>query len=30
MSIAGTGEVFVSAAVKDIVTGSGLSFEERG
>jgi hypothetical protein len=24
------GEVFVSAAVKDIVTGSRLSFEERG
>ena len=30
MSLAGPGEVFVSAAVKDIVAGSGLSFEERG
>jgi class 3 adenylate cyclase len=30
MSIAGPGEVLVSATVKDIVAGSGLSFAERG
>lgn len=30
MSLASPGEVFVSAAIKDIVAGSGLIFEERG
>jgi class 3 adenylate cyclase len=27
---AGPGEVLVSSTVKDLVVGSGLSFEERG
>lgn len=27
---AGQGEVFVSSTVKDLVAGSGLSFEDRG
>jgi class 3 adenylate cyclase len=30
MAAAGTSEVFVSSTVKDLVGGSGLSFEERG
>lgn len=30
MSAAGPGEVFVSRTVVDLVTGSGISFEERG
>jgi class 3 adenylate cyclase len=30
MSLAGPGEVLVSGTVKDLVAGSGLSFEDRG
>jgi len=30
MSVAGAGEVFVSSTVKDLVTGSDLSFDDRG
>ena len=30
MSEAGPGEVFVSSTVKDLVTGSDLSFSDRG
>jgi class 3 adenylate cyclase len=30
MSLAGAGEVIVSGTVKDLVAGSGLSFEDRG
>jgi class 3 adenylate cyclase len=29
-ALAGAGEVFVSSTVKDLVTGSGLRFEDRG
>lgn len=29
-SLAGAGEVFVSSTVKDLVTGSGMGFEDRG
>ena len=28
--VAGPGEVFVSSTVRDLVSGSGISFEERG
>ena len=28
--VAGTGEVFVSQTVKDLVAGSGIEFEDRG
>ena len=30
MSLAGSGEVLVSSTVKDLVAGSGITFEERG
>jgi DNA-binding NarL/FixJ family response regulator len=30
MSLAGTGEVFVSSTTRDLVAGSGLAFEDRG
>jgi pimeloyl-ACP methyl ester carboxylesterase len=30
MSLAGAGEVFVSATTRDLVAGSGLEFEDRG
>ncbi|MDP3938573.1 MAG: adenylate/guanylate cyclase domain-containing protein, partial [Deltaproteobacteria bacterium] len=30
MGLAGAGEIFVSRTVKDLVAGSGLSFEDRG
>jgi len=30
MSLAGAGEVLVSSTVKDLVAGSGITFEERG
>ncbi len=29
-SLAGAGEVYVSSTVKDLVTGSGIAFEDRG
>ncbi len=29
-SLAGTGEILVSSTVKDLVAGSGISFEDRG
>ena len=29
-ALAGPGEVLVSATVRDLVSGSGISFEERG
>jgi class 3 adenylate cyclase len=29
-ALAGTGEVLVSSAVKDLVAGSGIEFEDRG
>jgi class 3 adenylate cyclase len=30
MGLAGAGDVLVSSTVKDLVAGSGISFEERG
>lgn len=30
MGLAGAGEVLVSSTVRDLVVGSGISFEERG
>ena len=30
MSLAAAGEVLVSSTVKDLVAGSGITFEERG
>ena len=30
MSIAGPGEILVSATTSDLVAGSGLQFEDRG
>ena len=30
MSLAGTGEVFISRTVRDLVVGSGLAFADRG
>ena len=30
MSLADTGEIFVSSATRDLVAGSGLDFEDRG
>ncbi len=29
-ALAGAGEVFVSSTVKDLVTGSGIQFADRG
>jgi class 3 adenylate cyclase len=29
-ALAGAGEVLVSSTVKDLVTGSGINFEDRG
>jgi class 3 adenylate cyclase len=29
-ALAGTGEVLVSGTVKDLVVGSGITFEDRG
>lgn len=30
MALAGAGEVVVSSTVRDLVTGSGIAFEDRG